>query len=153
MLGVTRTARGTTARQLLVGTPAGQVYMLDRRLVDPRRPLVAPGAKPTAEQAGEGLPPYQAELPLQPTAFATADRTVKRLRGLVTAPAVLESTVLLVAHGLDLFHTRLTPSRTFDMVPDDFPAALLVVMVVAMAGGALALRAATRRASLKLKWA
>lgn len=54
----------SSARSPLVVAPsAGQVYLLDRRFLDPRRPIIAPGAKPTPQQAAEGLPPYQPELP------------------------------------------------------------------------------------------
>ncbi len=48
------------------------------------------------------------------------------LKGVVTEPSALESTALLFAHGLDLYYTRLSPSKTFDLLPDDFPHALLV---------------------------
>ena len=51
---------------------------------------------------------------------------MRGLRGVVLAPSSMESTSLLFAHGLDLFYTRLSPSRTFDLLPDDFPFALLV---------------------------
>jgi hypothetical protein len=43
--------------------------------------------------------------------FATLDREVKRLRGVAVEAAELESTMMMLAHGLDLFYTRLTPSR------------------------------------------
>jgi hypothetical protein len=43
--------------------------------------------------------------------FATLDREVKRLRGVAVEAAELESTQLMLAHGLDLFYTRLTPSK------------------------------------------
>lgn len=43
--------------------------------------------------------------------FATMDRQVARLAGVATQAAVLESTMLLAAHGLDLFYTRVMPSR------------------------------------------
>ena len=33
--------------------PAGQVYLVDRRLLDPRRPIVPPGQKPTPLQAAD----------------------------------------------------------------------------------------------------
>ena len=54
-----------------------QVYMMDKRLVDPRRPHGAP----TAEDKAEGLIPYAAELPVEYTGFATYDLTVARLSG------------------------------------------------------------------------
>lgn len=52
-------------------------------------------------------PPHQLELP------ATCVRCpqVARLRGVAVEPAVLESTQLMLAHGLDLFYNRLTPSK------------------------------------------
>lgn len=54
-----------------------QVYMMDKRFLDPRRPLGAP----TAEDKAEMLIPYAAELPLAPQLFATHDRLVANLRG------------------------------------------------------------------------
>ena len=76
-----------------------------------------------------------------------------RLAGVAVEPALLESTQLLVAHGLDLFHTRLTPSRSFDMVPDDFPYAVLVLMLVGMAAATAVLSRLSQRATVKAKWA
>lgn len=113
---------------------------------------------------------------------------------------MLESTQLMLAHGLDLFYTRLTPSRhaplrlqalagqpggascvqdarfaaytcrahrspparllcwlcpccrSFDMVPDDFPYALLVLIVVGMTVGTAVLSQLQTRAVVKAKW-
>ena len=61
---------------------------------------------------------------------------VSRLRGIKTAPASLESTVLCVAHGLDLFYTRLHPSRSYDMLDEEFSFLLLIVTLAALAAGA-----------------
>lgn len=54
----------------------GRAYLLDRRFLDPRRPIIAPGAKPTPAQAAEGLPPYAPELPLAGQQYATLDSQV-----------------------------------------------------------------------------
>ncbi|KAL4458516.1 hypothetical protein ABPG75_013381 [Micractinium tetrahymenae] len=151
-LAATRSARGNTAKQVMLLTTTGQVYLVDRRLLDPRRPIVAPGQKPTPQQAAEGLPPYQPELPLQGPMFATLDRQVARLSGAAVEAAVLESTMLLAAHGLDLFYTRLTPSRSFDMVPDDFPYALLVLILGGLTVATVVLKFITRRTAVKAKW-
>lgn len=151
-LGVTHTAHGTTAKMLLIGTPGGQVYMLDRRMIDPRRPLVPPGSKPTPAQAAEALPPFAPELPVAGPLYATLDRRVARLRKIAAAPAVLESASLMAATGLDTFYSRLQPSRGFDMVPDDFPHALLVAMVAGMGVALVLLRAVLQKRALKLKW-
>jgi len=151
-LAVTRTAHGTSVKMLLLGTPFGQVYTIDRRLIDPRRPHIASNTKPTPAQAAEGLPPYNPDLTIGGPAFATLDRRVARLRAITTAPAVLESASLLVATGLDVFYIRLQPSKGFDMVPDDFPFALLVAMVAGMTVALGVLRAVMQKRALKLKW-
>ena len=50
--------------------------------------------------------------------------------GIVTAPAAMESTTHMLAHGLDLYYTRVAPAASFDGLAADFPFALLVRPVV-----------------------
>ena len=76
--------------------------------------------------------PYAEVLPIAPKSWVTTKHQVARLRGIVTAPANLESTVLCVAHGLDVFFTRLHPSRSYDMLDEEFSYLLLVVTMVAL---------------------
>lgn len=45
---------------------------------------------------------------------------VDNIRGIHTAPAGLESTSLVLVYGLDLFYTRVTPSKMFDVLKEDF---------------------------------
>lgn len=52
--GSTLTAQGITSKALLLGFAPGQILSLDRRFLDPRRPVLAPGKKPTAAEAAEG---------------------------------------------------------------------------------------------------
>lgn len=151
-LSVTKTAHGTAAKMLLIATPGGQIAQVDRRLLDPRRPVLPSGVKPSRAQAAEGLPPYQPEIILAGPSFATLRHRVMKLRKIITSPAVLESASLMFGVGLDLFYARLQPSKGFDMVPDDFPHALLVAMVMGMAGALLVLKAILQQRALKLKW-
>ena len=67
-----------------------QVYMLDKRQVDPRRLM----GKATAQDMEERLAPYQEALPLIPQGAITQDKQVARLSG--THPASIKS----VMHGL-----------------------------------------------------
>lgn len=46
--------------------------------------------------------------------------------GVVTAPAAMESTSHVLAHGLDTYYTRAAPAASFDGLAGDFPFALLV---------------------------
>jgi|TARA_B110000240_G_scaffold52106_1_gene59619 hypothetical protein len=100
-LTATYSAKGVTQHQVLMGTGTDQVVALDKRWLDPRRPT-----KPSRETQEEGLLPYAEVLPIAPQAWVTTKHQVARLKGVVTAPANLESTVLCVAHGLDVFFTR-----------------------------------------------
>lgn len=131
MMTTTYSQRGVTAHQILLGTSTDQVVALDKRFLDPRRPT-----KPTTEDREEGLIPYAEVLPIFPASWVTTRHQVSRLRGIKTAPASLESTVLCVAHGLDLFYTRLHPSRSYDMLDEEFSFLLLIVTLAALAGGA-----------------
>ena len=76
----------------------------------------------------------------------------RRAAGISAAPASLESTCLVLARGLDLFLSRVQPSKTFDLLPDDFPFALLIAITLAMIGASFALRAMGERASIRQKW-
>ena len=73
--------------------------------------------------------------------------------GIDSSPANLESTCLALAHGLDLHLTRVQPSKTFDLLPEDFPFALLIAIVVAMIVASVVLRYLSSQTSLKQKWA
>jgi ER membrane protein complex subunit 1 len=151
-LAVTKTSHGTTSKMLLMGTTEGQIVSIDRRMLDPRRPKVLPGTKPTPEQVYERLPPYQPEIGASGPSFITLYHRIERLRGIETHPATLESSTLVFAHGLDTYFIRMQPSRGFDMVPDDFPHALLVVMVVGLALALSILRKIIQKRTLRLTW-
>ena len=45
---------------------------------------------------------------------------VSNINGIYTSGSGLESTCLVFAYGLDLFWTRVTPSRMFDVLKEDF---------------------------------
>ena len=59
------------------GVVPDQVYMMDKRYLDPRRPV----GPPSAEDKAEGLVPYEPELPLAPQLFMTHRHTVANLAG------------------------------------------------------------------------
>lgn len=70
--------------------------------------------------------------------FATLDRKVARLRGVALEAAVLESTMLMAAYGMDLYNTRLTPSKSVAAVA----AAGVAAAAAAAAGDSLTAAAA-----------
>jgi len=49
--------------------------------------------------------------------------------------------------------TRVQPSKTFDLLPEDFPFAFLIAIVVTMIIGSVVLQYLSSQTSLKQKWA
>ena len=70
----------------------------------------------------------------------------------MTSPANLESTTLTLTYGLDLFFTRVQPSQTFDLLPDDFPFAMLVTVTAVLLAGAFVLKRMEDSSAVKRKW-
>lgn len=147
----TTTARGIATKSLLFGTSTGQVYLMDKRFLDPRRPLKSMKEMSASEQ-GERLLPQAPLLPLMPSSYATLSYRVAGLKGVVTAPAVMESATHMVAHGIDVMYIRLSPAASFDGLAADFPFALLVVLVATMTAASLILRRFAVRRDVKGKW-
>lgn len=74
------------------------------------------------------------------------------VRKIVTAPALLESTSLVFAYGLDLFHTRIAPSGTFDVLSENFNKAQLVLTIIGLAGAIVVTKPMVQRKRLRERW-
>jgi hypothetical protein len=77
---------------------------------------------------------------------------VEGLRGIVTAPARLESNSLIFAYGIDLFYLRTAPSKTYDLLTEDFSYALLVLTVLILVGAIIVAAAFAQRNALRNNW-
>jgi len=86
------------------------------------------------------LIPYAEVIPILPSNWVTQNHVVHDIRGLVIAPAELESNVHFLAFGLDLFYARITPSQSFDALDDDFNHVLLTLTLVALVAGVFVAR-------------
>ena len=95
-LAVTQSVHGITTRNILVSLANDRVLSLDRKFLDPRRPL----GKPTPDDMEEMLVPYSPFMPIVPTAILSYNQTVHQLRDFAVAPARIESTSLMLAFGL-----------------------------------------------------
>jgi hypothetical protein len=148
-LAVTQTLQGITTKQILASTITDQVFALDKRFLDPRRPL---RAKVTPQEAEEQLMPYSDLIIFSTLNYPTQDKQVLNLRGVTAHPAVLESTTLLFCYGTDLFYTRLTPAQHFDSLQSDFSYGLLVVALIALVAGTWFAAYSSHQSLLKAKW-
>lgn len=59
---------------------------------------------------------------------------------------------MVVAYGLDLFFTRLTPSGNFDKLGDDFLYDMLMLTCVALPVALVVVRTVTNKKQLLKEW-
>ncbi|RDB18117.1 ER membrane protein complex subunit 1 [Hypsizygus marmoreus] len=144
----TSTKFGMTVKDLIVATRNNQVQSISRRLLDPRRP----NRKVTAEEQEEFLVPYNPVLPYDPHRVLSHNYEVTNVHRIITAPALLESTSLVFAYGLDMFLTRVAPSRTFDVLSENFNKVQLVLTVSGLALAIMFTKPMVRRKRLREKW-
>ncbi|XP_075898482.1 ER membrane protein complex subunit 1 [Nelusetta ayraudi] len=126
-LEATLTEKGITSRHLLIGLPSGGILSLPKMFLDPRRPEIV-----TEQSREENLIPYAPELIIRTEWFINYNQTVSRVRGIHTAPSGLESTCLVVAYGLDIYQTRVYPSKQFDVLKDDYDYMLISSVLFAL---------------------
>lgn len=149
-LGVTVTAHGITPQSILVGMETGQIFQLARTFIDPRQP-----EKPlTPEEQAEGLILYSPLVSVynRPQAMLTYNRTVEGLHSISTSPTELESTTLVFAHGLDLFYVRMTPAKSFDLLPSDFNHEMLILLCGAFLAVTVGTKVLAQRKALQTAW-
>lgn len=128
-MAVTSTRSGISTRRLVLAGVDGQIHTIDRKALEPRRPL---GELKDTEKK-EGLAQYSELIPTVPYFSLSSNRTVEAVTGILTAPTDLESQSLILAYGgPDLFFTRTSPSRGFDLLPDSFNRVLLSIVVAAL---------------------
>lgn len=136
-LQVTQTRQGITSRQLLAYLPESHgIVGIPRALLEPRRPV---GRDPTPAEAEEGLMRYHPAIEIDPKLVVTHERDVLGVEEILAAPAVVESTSLVFAYGVDVFGTRVAPSFLFDILGKGFNKVALVGTVLALFVGVLML--------------
>ena len=133
-IAVSQTRQGIANRQIIAYMPESHSILgLPRMAVDPRRPV---GRDPAAaEVEAEGLTKYSAQLEFDPRTVISHERDVIGIEGILATPAVVESTSLVVAYGVDVFGTRVAPSGVFDILGKGFNKSTMILTVVALFGG------------------
>ncbi|KAI6105190.1 hypothetical protein EV401DRAFT_2013314 [Pisolithus croceorrhizus] len=111
-------------RWFAVASHRHAVHSVPRRLLDLRRPL----SKVSPSEADERLVTYEVVLPDDARLAISHNYEVANIRQIMSAPSQLESTSLVLAIGLDLFLTCISPSGTSlpmwapdPLVPDTLP--------------------------------
>uniref|UniRef100_A0A1B0D303 ER membrane protein complex subunit 1 n=1 Tax=Phlebotomus papatasi TaxID=29031 RepID=A0A1B0D303_PHLPP len=144
----TITEKGITNKDVLIGLSTGAIVEMPWALLDPRRPVTT-----TQNQAREeGVIPYIPELPLPSEQVINYNQSIARIRGIYTAPSGLESTCLVIAHGLDMFVTRVAPSKTFDLLKEDFDYFLISIVLLGLTVASYVVKHLASRKAIKQAW-
>lgn len=135
-LSVTQTRQGIANRQVLAYLPESHgILSMPRYILDPRRPV---GRDPTpAEMEAEALMKYAPGIEIDARTIVSHERDVVGVQGILATPAVVESTSLVVAYGVDVFGTRVAPSGSFDQLGKGFDKLTLMGTVLALFGGVM----------------
>ncbi|KAK7083530.1 DUF1620 superfamily [Halocaridina rubra] len=141
----TTTEKGITTKFILFALQSGGVVQMSKWILDPRRPV-------TGGPREEGLLTYIPELRLSPQETITYNHTLPRITGIHTSPTGLESACLVLVYGLDLFYTRIFPSKMFDVLKDDFDHFLIGGALLALLAAAFITRKLAQRKALKQAW-
>ncbi|VEN56072.1 unnamed protein product [Callosobruchus maculatus] len=142
---VTLTERGITNKFLLVGLSNGGVIEIPWLLLQPRLNDLPCGPE-------ESCIPYMPEIPLPSEAVINYNQTIGRVKGIEVAPARLESTSHVLVYGLDLFYTKVAPSKTFDMLKEDFDYMMIILVLTGLVVASYLTKYLAAKKALKQMW-
>lgn len=131
-----------------MGLTSGGVVEMSWALLNPRRNSIDPPEK----LREEGIIPYIPELPIQHETIINYNQSVNRISGIHTAPSGLESTCLVIAYGLDIFVTRVSPSKTFDLLKEDFDYFVISVVLIGLTTASYITKYLSARKAIKQAW-
>jgi hypothetical protein len=101
---------------MLVILENNQILGLYQKIIDAKRPI----GSLTAEEKEEGAILYKPLVDYHPKDVLNYHLEVFGSVHVKSSPASLESTSLVLVYGNDLFLTRRAPSKTFDVLSEDF---------------------------------
>lgn len=142
---VTLTERGITNKFLLVGMSFGSVVEIPWMLLQPRFADMPCGPE-------ESCIPYMPEIPLPAEATINYNQTMGKIKKVEVAPAKLESTSHVLVHGLDMFYTRVAPSKTFDLLKEDFDHRLIVLVLLGLVIASYVTKYLASKKALRQAW-
>ncbi|XP_050436738.1 ER membrane protein complex subunit 1 isoform X2 [Adelges cooleyi] len=140
----TITEKGITSKHILMSTTSGHLLEVPWTFLDPRRPL--------GEPKEEGAIPYVPELPTPTESMINYNKSLMRVQGIYTTPSSLESTCLVFVYGLDLFYTRVAPSKTFDVLKEDFDYMVIIIVTTVLLVSAYVTKNLASQKALKQAW-
>jgi len=150
-LTVTKTEQGITSRNILAVLSTNQIYNLDRRTINARRPMVD-GKVPREKLHEYEFPPYVPQIGFNPLNVLNYYVPLEGLSQIKAIATNLESSSLVFAYGFDMYFSRVSPEKTFDMLSDDFNYPIIFLTMIGVTIGTIVVRALSKNAVLKRKF-
>jgi len=148
-LGVTSTKQGISRQNILVASSDGALNTINKMILESRRPVGA--AKP--EEKKEGLLPYNELIPESPLFSLTYNKTNEPFTSIVSTSTSLESQSLILGFGgPDIFFTRTSPTKGFDLLPETFNKILVGATTVGIVIALFVVQRMGKKKILKQGW-
>jgi hypothetical protein len=148
-LGVTSTKQGISRQNILLASADGALSTINKMILETRRPVG--DAKP--EEKKEGLMPYKELIPESPLFSLNYNQTMEPFTKIVSATTSLESQSLVFGFGgPDLFFTRTSPTKGFDLLPETFNKVLVGGTTVGIVIALFVVKRMGTKKALKQGW-
>lgn len=148
-LGVTSTRAGISTRQILIASGDDRISSVSRNLLEPRRPT----GEVKKHEKEEGLFQYTPLVPLISMNSPSYNLTVSGVKHVISTATALESQSLVLAFGgPDIFFSRMSPSKGFDLLPESFNRVLLSVVVLGLAIVVFVVNSLSKKKVVKQGW-
>ncbi|KAL4479883.1 hypothetical protein ABPG74_020399 [Tetrahymena malaccensis] len=131
-MAVVTTKLSLTKRNLMIITPNNQIHSLDRDILSTRRAVKLPkdNQLPNAFSfESTTLPPYHYMVPIDRLSIISYHANLNDIKEIYFSGSNLESTILFVAYGNDVFISSIAPDRTYDMINEDFNYILVTLSI------------------------
>jgi len=148
-LGVTSTRQGISRQNILLASADGRINSVNKMVLETRRPV----GEAKVHEKKEGLMPYVELIPESPLFSLNYNQTHDGFASIVSAATALESQSLVFAFGgPDLFFTRTSPTKGFDLLPETFNKSLVGMATVGIVAALLIVMRMGRKKALKHDW-
>ncbi|EAS03520.2 transmembrane protein, putative (macronuclear) [Tetrahymena thermophila SB210] len=132
-MAVVTTKLSLTKRNLMIITPNNQIHSLDRDILSTRRAVKLPKDNQLQNAfsfESTTLPPYNYMVPIDRLSIISYHANLNDIKEIYFSGSNLESTILFVAYGNDVFMSSIAPDRTYDMINEDFNYILVTLSII-----------------------
>jgi hypothetical protein len=144
----TVTRFGITRKDFLVVLHDGSVLLVPRTFLNALRPLTTDNQKMVVRDVF----PYDMHLPARDVDIISFNMSMDGIQWCSASPTTLESTSVVFCGGLDIFSTRIAPSKPFDILDKSYRKGLLVVLIMALCAVFVAMRWLVKWKETRQSW-